>query len=314
MRQMDWATSDFDHPRTGLAAHPLLRVWSEYSDLLDADGLADVAALEGVRAVAEAADGIARPAFRAQDAALLAEGLHYETRIAERDQLATRERNAHDLFNALVWLRHPQLKRALNLRQVADIARVGAKQRTRGQCALTHFDEAGAIVWLAKPTLLPMWDAHDWVGLFLNEATAWGSSIAVSVFGHALIEHVWEGRDLPVAKALVVRVAALPMLDSSDGLDRNECSGIRQIQHDPHSANAGGLIARWPAAEACVAAAIAQGQLLADPQELRPLPLAGIPGWHMSNLQAEFFREAPCFRPLRSGRRYPPALHFDSAV
>lgn len=268
-----------------MARHPLLRTWEPMIGRMAADAFS-VLDLERWRLAAVAADRIERPRFRTQDALLLADGLHYETRIAERGELATRERHPHDFYNALVWLRHPRLKQALNARQVVDIARVGPKQRTRGQCALTHFDEAGAIVWLADPSLLPAWDAHDWPALFGARRAEWGRSIAVTVFGHALVEHVWNGHDLPVAKALAVRVSAraFASLEIEDGA----------------------MIARWPAAEERIAAAVAAGELLADPQELRPLPLAGIPGWHAANAQPAFLREAPCFRPLRAGRRYPP--------
>jgi hypothetical protein len=143
-------------------------------------GLPDVEALEHARLLAEAVDGIARPRFARQDAGLLADGLHYELRIASRNVVATRERDVHDVFNAMVWLRHPGLKRALNARQVADISVVGEKRRTRGQYALTHFDEAGAIVWLADEGLLAAWDAHDWPRLFGDEAAAWGTRIGPS--------------------------------------------------------------------------------------------------------------------------------------
>lgn len=265
--------------------HPLLRTWEigAGSDL--APDAFSVAELERLRLVAIEADRFERPRFRAQDANLLSDGLHYETRIAERGELATRERNPHDLFNALVWLRHPRLKQALNARQVADIATVGPKQRTRGQCALTHFDEAGAVVWLADPELLSVWDAHDWDVLFGERRAEWGRSIAVTVFGHALVEHVWNGHDLPVAKALAIDVAPAAL------------AALRM--------ETGAMVAQWPLAEARIADAIAAGELLADPQELRPLPLAGIPGWHADNARPGFLREAPCFRPLRAGRRYP---------
>ena len=236
----------------------------------------------------QALDGVRRPAFAAQTPALLADGLHYETRIAGRGVLATREGSAHDAFNALAWLRHPHLKWAVNARQVADIARVGAKQRTRGQCALTHFDEAGAIVWLADDALLPAWDAHDWPALFCDGREAWGVSIAVTVFGHALYEHVWNGHVLPVAKALAARVPALP-------------AQAREPAHATH----------WPEAERLVAARIAAGAALADPQELRPLPLAGIAGWHARGGERDFVESAACFRPVRAGRRYPSALTLD---
>lgn len=262
------------------AAHPLLR-----ARLGGTDDMPGLAALEALRVQAQVADGITRPRFTAQTRELLDDGLHYETRIAERGVLATREGSAHDAFNALIWLRHPRLKWAVNARQVADIARVGPKQRTRGQCALTHFDEAGAIVWIADDALLPMWDAHDWPALFCDARAAWGASIAVTVFGHALYEHVWNGHELPVAKALAVRVPALP------------------VDARPHA-----NVAQWPEAERDIASRIAAGALLADPQELRPLPLAGIAGWHACGGERDFVAGAPCFRPLRAGRRYPPAI------
>jgi hypothetical protein len=212
--------------------------------------------------------------FVRQDAALLADGLHYEERIHARGEIATREANWHDLFNALAWLEHGALKAALNARQVADIERVGPATRTRAQCALTHFDEAGVVVRLRDPALLPAWDAHDWARLFRGERAAWQDGRAEAVvFGHALFEHALEPQPLATAKCLVV-------LDDSPAPAQTVAASL--------------------------AVAIANGVLLADPQELRPLPLDGIPGWHPRNDAAAFYAEAPCFRPLRPGRLYPP--------
>jgi len=262
-----------------VAWHPLLRAWLDPSAPIPALG-----ELQAERRRRQVRDGVARPEFQAQVSSLLADGLHYESRIATRNVLATREDHAHDAFNALVWLRHPELKWALNARQVAGIAEVGPRQRTRGQYALTHFDEAGAIVWLADDALLQAWDAHDWHALFVRGCGAWGRSIALSVFGHALVEHVWDGHRMPVAKCLVVRV---PLHELATRVD------------------SAAIVVRWREAEVQVAAQIRSGRLLADPQELRPLPLAGIPGWHDPYATDAFVREAPCFRPLRAGRRYP---------
>ncbi|MFK2905194.1 DUF3025 domain-containing protein [Dyella ginsengisoli] len=217
------------------------------------------------------------PRFALQDAALLADGLHYEQRIAERGLVATRERNWHDLFNALVWLRHPTLKAALNRRQVQEIARMGPRQRSRPQCAMTHFDEAGVLVRVSDPALLALWDAHDWHGLFWRERSAWHDGrIAVAVFGHALLEHALTPGKLLVGKALVFEAGRdLSMTDLAQA----------------------------------AATAISASRALADPLELRPLPLSGIPGWHPDNGEEAFHREAPCYQPLRAGRRYPPPLH-----
>lgn len=244
--------------------------WSEYGALLRGAHWPAIDELNARRHEA------AMPRFIAQDAALLADGLHYEQRIAERGLVATRERNWHDLFNALVWLRHPALKAALNRRQVAEIARMGPRQRSRPQCAMTHFDEAGVIVRVADPALLARWDDHDWHGLFWREHAAWHDGrIAVTVFGHALLEHALTPGKLLVGKALVFEAGMdVPMEDL-----------VR-----------------------LAANAIDIGSVLGDPLELRPLPLSGIPGWHVENGEEAFHRTTPCYQPRRTGRDYPPAL------
>jgi hypothetical protein len=221
--------------------------------------------------------------FAAQTPELLADGLHYEERIARLGVIATRERCTHDVFNALIWLRHPEIKHAMNSRQVADIARVGRKQRTRGQCALTHFDEAGAIVWLAGSELVDAWNSHDWHTLFVKHRAAWGSEVALTIIGHALFDYALEHGEMPVAKSLAICVDRAEIAARSDDAS----------------------IATWPQAERWIATAIASGRLLTDPQELRPLPLAGIPGWHVGEQSDALYATAPCFRPLRPGRRYP---------
>jgi hypothetical protein len=268
-------------------ATPLFSGVAAYRDLML--GTVDVDALNARRDTGAAEGSV--PKFAAQTRGLLADGLHYEMRIAERGIVATRLDGVHDLFNAFAWLRHPELKHALNARQVADIASVGPKVRTRGQCALTHFDEAGAIVWIADRELRACWDAHDWRTLFLDRGAAWGQGIAVTVFGHALLELALCGEGFPLAKALAVTVDA-------DAL---------------HARAQRGAVAEWRGPERAVAAAIRAGRLLVDPQELRPLPLAGIPGWATCTQDARFYATAPCFRPLRPGRRYPDPFDPDCA-
>jgi hypothetical protein len=266
-----------------LVARPPFDRWSDCAPLLTDAAWPSCAELDAWRRAASARDGIARPAFVAQTPGLLADGLHYERRIAERGLLATREGNWHDLFNALVWLRQPLTKRALNARQIADLAVAGPARRTRAQCALTHFDEAGVLVACADPALLAQWDAHDWEGLFGRERAAWGGRIAVQVFGHALLEHALRPRQLVVAKALAFAAEA----GFVAALAAGEAAAVRRL-------------------DAAAAARIEAGAWLADPQELRPLPLSGIPGWHPGQAEEGFLRTAPCFRPLRPGRRYPP--------
>ena len=224
------------------------------------------------RALHAASNSNAELQFVAQPQAMFDDDLHYEQRIHRDGYIATRPYNWHDLFNALIWLRYPAIKRALNRRQVEEIHRVGLKTRSRAQSALTHFDEGGAIIIVRDSALLALWNAHDWHGLFWRERSAWGDGrIEITVvFGHALLEHALLPEQLLVAKCIAVATMA-----------------------DAEQVNAG------------VAAAIAGSTLLADPQELRPLPLSGIPGWHPENDDENFYRHAACFKPLREGRTYP---------
>jgi hypothetical protein len=264
---------------------PPLSQWREFAPLIETADWPRVDALNAAALRADLPDGVVGRKWRfvEQTPALLADGLHYEQRIAEHGQIATREGNWHDLLNALVWLRYPALKTALNARQVAEIAVAGPKRRTRAQCALTHFDEAGVVVLLRDPALLALWDAHDWPGLFWREREAWSDGrIAAHVFGHALLEHALKPGQLLVGKALVV------MMRQSGNAQGDTCG--------PFAA------AGRPVSD--LAAAIRSGDLLNDPQELRPLPLSGIPGWHPDNIVESFYRDAPCFCPLREGRRY----------
>lgn len=270
-------------PRERFAA-PIFAGFAHHAGLLDGTDWPAIEALNAALGVATHPHSGAPLRFVEQTNALLADGLHYETRIHDRGEIATRAANWHDLFNALMWLDRRALKAALNLRQAADVAQAG-RQRTRAQCAQTHFDEAGAIVVLRDAGLLEAWDAHDWRALFFDHAREWQTGAAhVIVFGHALLEHALQPDPVHTAKC----IAVLHPSPSRRGMG-------------PLLEGEGDVVGR-------VAAGIVDGSLLTDPQELRPLPLSGIPGWHPRTHEAEFYASAPCFRPLRPGRVYPAPL------
>jgi hypothetical protein len=222
--------------------------------------------------------------FVAQTPQLLRDGLHYEQRSFQCGEISTRLENWHDLLNAAIWLRHTALKAAVNARYVAELPLAPLPERSRAQMALTHFDEGGVIVLLRDAQLLVAWDAHDWPALFFDHAEAWRQGrIEVIVFGHALLEHALRPSSLLVGKALALLLPARATAGADAGADRL-------------------------AAVADIAAAISAGRVLNDPQELRPLPLSGIPGWHAASTDRDFYRSAACFRPRRAGRTYPPPL------
>ncbi|AHY58271.1 DUF3025 domain-containing protein [Stenotrophomonas rhizophila] len=253
-------------PRGAVAAdvfaQPLFAGFSRYADLLTAADWPTVAALDA---------RLALPGRHLveQDDALLADGLHYEQRIAQ-GRIATRTANWHDLFNALVWACHPAIKHALNARQCLHIGCHGPQQRNRAQAALTQFDETGVIVRVRDPAMVQAWDRHDWAAVFVDGAGQWrnGEIAVAAVIGHALMEQALLPGRLLVGKCVVV---------CADEDARAVAQVARRIQ---------------------------SGRVLNDPLELRPLPLAGIPGWHPRQ-DAAFYRQADYFRPLRDGRGYP---------
>ena len=207
-------------------------------------------------------------AFERQTAELLNDGMHYEQRIHQRGLIATRENNWHDLFNAMMWLRYPKIKSALNARQWGDIERHGLKTRTPSQCAMTLFDEAGAIVTMPDE-MLECWKLHDWHGLFIDHADTWLSGRArVAVFGHAFLDHALVTETLLVAKCIVLE-------DKAD---------------------------LWLSLDGIADAIYSEKRLLAN-KELRTLPLCGIPGWHSASDSAEFVRTAACFSPLSARKK-----------
>ncbi|HWU75685.1 MAG TPA: DUF3025 domain-containing protein [Rhodanobacter sp.] len=244
-----------------------LAAWRDYAGLLEGEAWPSISQLNA-HLPAQAAQH-----FVAQSPVLLADRLHYEQRIAEHGQIATREHNWHDLLNALIWLRYPDLKQALNRRQIAEIAHMGPRQRSRSQYALTQFDEGGVIVLLRDPALLALWDVHDWHGLFWRHRQAWlDGTIQLELFGHALLELALNPASLLVGKALVFQSETASM-----DIVRSESARV-----------------------------IADGQWLNDPLELRPLPLAGLPGWREENADEAFHRTTACYQPKREGRGYPP--------
>ncbi len=218
--------------------------------------------------------------FAAQTPELLRDGLHYEQRSFERGAISTRADNWHDLLNALIWIEYTALKSAINARYAAELNDRQGSERSRAQMAITHFDEGGAIVLLRDPALVRYWDRHDWHDLFCTERTAWQDGrIRVIIFGHAMLEHALMPHQVVTAKCVLANVAK----------DESAADAERRVISQ-------------------MADRVRSGACLNDPQELRPLPLSGIPGWHDANRDESFYRTAECFRPLRPGRVYPAPL------
>jgi hypothetical protein len=110
----------------------------------------------------------------------------YEAFIARTACVPTRD-DLHDVFNAVVWMTFPALKRRLNDLQAAQIAHAGIGP-TRGPVrdSLTVFDENAAL-WQPTPALREALVRRDWHALFIAHRAEWAKAPLV-LFGHALLE------------------------------------------------------------------------------------------------------------------------------
>lgn len=188
-------------------------------------------------------------------------GEAYEAFIARNACVPTRD-NLHDLFNGLVWLSFPALKRRLNQLQAHQIAQHGVQpQRGAVRDALTLFDENAALLQ-APAVLVDALRRRDWHTLFVTHRPAWQGA-TLTVFGHALLEkltrprkaitaHVWVLPEFPVPPALPAPLDGLADLLSPEWLSDH-----------PHC----------------------------------PLPVLGVPGWWPANAYPGFYADASVFRP-----------------
>lgn len=223
--------------------------------------------------------------FVAQNKDLLEDGLSFEQRVSIRGEIATRLGSLHDFYSALMWLRFPRIKLAVNRIHLRGIELHGTKVRSRHQQAITHLDEAGAWLVSCDGDLLALADAHQWRDLFFENADQWRAhpspSIEARVFGHAIFELMYQPHQLLAAKIIVVRAPqnyfSLSPAKKDELLDK------------------------------LIADALTSDRAAVDPKWLPTLPLSGIPEWQSAQDLA-FYQTAPCFRGKPAGRQYAPAL------
>ncbi|HUI99802.1 MAG TPA: DUF3025 domain-containing protein [Usitatibacter sp.] len=247
---------------TALARLPADR-WPAHSDLCEA--------ARGL----EAANG--RPMrFVPPRGALEAGDRSYELRIDATGEIETRERNWHDLFNALAWIAFPRAKAAINAQHAAILRQGGEEEaRHRGpeRDALTLFDEGGVIVASSSPALLRRIVEHEWKELFWNRRAELEGSVRFLAFGHALCEKLLEPYVGITAKTVFVPVDELFFML-------------------PAEAQAG-------RADALAAAHFADRARWRSPRSMAPLPVLGIPGWDERAESGSFYDDAQYFRPRR---------------
>lgn len=208
----------------------------------------------------------------------------YESRIYTSGRVSTRPDNWHDLFNALVWMRYPRIKTAMNSLHYHAGAQRKCGRRGRLRDALTLFDECGVIVFSDRLELLGALAERRWANAFL--ADTFGESVGLSICGHAMLEKYLTPYKSMTAKALLLHVSPDCMR-----LSRNEA--LKWIDRE-------------------VATEMLSSRIVNEPACLSPLPLAGIPGWWVAAEQESkcFYSDLRVFRPAPSALNPAPVINF----
>jgi hypothetical protein len=198
----------------------------------------------------------------------------YEVRIYRTGEVATRENNWHDLFNALAWLAFPATKAAINRRHYQSMRAMRAQGAMRGargtaRDALTLFDEGGMIVSSTHAELLELLREFRWKELFCRRRTEVLERMRFFVFGHAIFEKALEPYKGVTAKAVLLEM--------------------------PPDFVAADIRTQLKALDARASAWFLSPHALTSTRNLSPLPVLGIPGW-ADNEDPVFYDDEQVFR------------------
>lgn len=214
--------------------------------------------------------------FVAQDESFDWQGAYYEDFIRTRAQIPTRLNNWHDFFNACIWSLFPHTKQALVDLHCEDVDLYGRKQRSRRRDAITLFDECGIIIAYQDDAIVEQLRNHQWHSAFWQNRNQWFDTVQPFVLGHAGYEMALNPFIGLTCKAYMVKVSSKFWQFSL----ANKIALLDQI-----------LVEQ-----------ITQESTLNDNSLLSPLPLLGVPSWHVHNEQESFYANTDYFRPKRNKR------------
>lgn len=205
----------------------------------------------------------------------------YELRIYNSGRVSTRLNNWHDLFNALVWMRFPAIKTAMNACHYHAWSEQKDGSRGRMRDALTLFDECGVIVFSSNREILTALAERRWSDAFINDD--FHAELGLTICGHAMLEKYLSPYKSMTAKALLIH-------GDADFLTLPRVEKLKHLDEE-------------------IAARLLSGEILTKPACLAPLPLAGIPGWWSPGEQSdtEFYADLQVFRPP-SGNLIPAPI------
>ncbi|HEX7971572.1 MAG TPA: DUF3025 domain-containing protein [Thiobacillus sp.] len=242
--------------------HPAFAPYRSLIETLDlAHGLPHLAALNMLAATRGTTQARGLPLrFVIPDGRLSARD--YEMHILHTGQVPTRADTWHDVLNALVWLRFPRFKAALNAAHGEAIAVETETARGRRRDALTVLDESGVWVLSRDPALTELLAHRAWHALFWEARSRVETDMCFVVVGHALLEKT-------LAPYPSITGKCLPLMSDSLDLDAADTQAARALD------------------------------AIATPRQLAPLPTQGIPGWDAANAHAAYYANPAIFRPAR---------------
>lgn len=242
--------------------HPAFGPYRDLITALDlARGLPDLATLNALATTLGTCQARGLPlVFVAPDGRMPARD--YERQILQTGQVPTRADTWHDVLNALVWLRFPHFKAALNAAHGDAIAGETDSLRGRRRDALTVLDESGVWVISRDPALSGLLRAHAWQELFVAERARVESDMRFVVVGHALLEKALAPYPSMTGKCLMLQLETT----AADVAEAQAVSALAGID---------------------------------SPRQLAPLPVQGIPGWDPANAQPAYYANREVFRPPR---------------
>lgn len=203
-----------------------------------------------------------------------ADGRYYEDFISQTRQIPMRLNNWHDLFGALIWCLFPKSKQLMNQLHMEQIQQFGSKERSKVRHKLTLLDECGVIICIkaSQRFLLDLLRNHQWTEAFYQHKNLWAELNPI-IFGHANYEMA--------TKPFIGLTAKLWCIEwPEQGLTETDTEGYDFVDN-------------------LLAAQLVNAELLFDNQQLSPLPLLGVPGWHQQVQDLAFYADTSYFRPKR---------------
>ena len=197
----------------------------------------------------------------------------FEQRTFLLGEVPVRQKNWHDLLNALTWFLFPNSKAALNARHFAVLKNNFSNSRTPEGDALTIFDEDGMIVISQSSTLTDLLVNFEWIELFSKRREMVVKHMSFFIFGHGLLEKTMKPYVGMTGKALILKDTELNLKRKSDISVLDVDLVLSQIIPQKHNFLSG--------------------------RSLSPLPILGIPGWWTGNEDPRFYENKSYFRKKR---------------